>query len=196
MTQSPQFYDPDSLMDSPEHHPFSRAMGILTWSTWDHGVRPVEDRVRDFVDAYPPSDPIRRLGSPLGRGPDGNYSVGGREEALARFLSRDWRPGAIHELLARYGLKLADAPPMGANQFAPLEFRAVTRQRNYRLRVLHGSVDIEPADMDAAKAEMLDRDEKRRAAEEIRAARKRMAEDLANELAPTANGFDESARDK
>jgi hypothetical protein len=44
--------------------------------------------------------------------------------------------------------------------------------------VLHGGVDIEPADMDAAKADFLDKQEAARAAQDVRAALKRMNEEL------------------
>jgi hypothetical protein len=44
--------------------------------------------------------------------------------------------------------------------------------------VLHGGVDIEPADMDAAKAEFLDLQERKRAAQETRDAIRRMKAEL------------------
>jgi hypothetical protein len=56
--------------------------------------------------------------------------------------------------------------------------RDTTRRRNIRLRLLHGGVDIEPENMDAAKAEYLDREETRRAAQEVREAVKRMKDEL------------------
>jgi uncharacterized membrane protein YdbT with pleckstrin-like domain len=49
------------------------------------------------------------------------------------------------------------------------------------LRVLHGGVDIEPADMDAAKADFLDRQVAARAAQDVREALKRMNDELRNE---------------
>jgi hypothetical protein len=29
-------YDPTAIVDAPEHYEYGRAMGILTWGTWDH----------------------------------------------------------------------------------------------------------------------------------------------------------------
>ena len=44
--------------------------------------------------------------------------------------------------------------------------------------MLHGGVDIEPVDMDAAKADFLDKQEAARAAQDVRDALKRMNEEL------------------
>ncbi len=54
-----QYYDPARIVDAPEHHSRARAMGTLTWGTWEHDVRPVEERIKDFCAAYPPGDPVR-----------------------------------------------------------------------------------------------------------------------------------------
>jgi len=175
-------YDPSRIIDAPEFHDLSRAMGILTWETWDHGVRPVEERIRDFVAAFPPEDPLRFASGashaqtePLPR-KDG--------QPAERFFSATWRAGSLYELLSRYGLKLPDAPPYSCPRFTPGAFREVARRRNAKLRTIHGAVDVEPADMDAAKAEYLDRQERRRAAADVRAAVKRMHEELRDD----ANG--------
>ena len=53
------YYDPDELQDAPEHYDHARAMGTLTWGTWDHSVRPFEQRSRDFIATFPPTDPVR-----------------------------------------------------------------------------------------------------------------------------------------
>jgi hypothetical protein len=47
-----------------------------------------------------------------------------------------------------------------------------------KLRVLHGGVDIEPSNMDAAKADYLDRQEKRQAAADVREALRKMHQDI------------------
>src|SRR5262245_10043189 len=56
---TPLHYNLDDLRDAPEFHAYSRALGILTWGTWDHGERPFEERVKDFARAFPPDDPVR-----------------------------------------------------------------------------------------------------------------------------------------
>ena len=63
-------------------------------------------------------------------------------------------------------------------EFEPSAFRETAKRRNRRLRVLHGGVDIEAADMDAAKADFLDRQEAARAAQDVRDAVKRMNDEL------------------
>ena len=172
-------YNPGNVEDAPEHHEYSRAMGVLTWGTWDHGVRPVEQRIKDFLAAYPPAEPVRHsAGGSLQRQTDGTYAPGSLETRTQRFLSKDWRAASLHELLSRYGLRLAGGPVRQERPFTPGAFRDTARKRNLRLRVLHGGVDIEPADMDAAKAEFLDLQEKKKAAEEVRQALKRMQSEL------------------
>jgi hypothetical protein len=171
-------YDPELIADAPEFHELSRAMGTLTWDTWDQEARPVHERIQDFVFAYPPEDPVARMGGRLRRVEDGTYGPGDSELRLERFSTRSWSAGTLFELLARHGLKTVDAPPFEARTCEPGAFKEVARRRNIRLRVLHGGVDVEPTDMDAAKAQYLDKQEKQRAAVEIRLARKQMQEEL------------------
>jgi hypothetical protein len=178
-------YDPAILMDAPEHHAYSRAMGILTWGVWDHAVRPAEERIQEFQVAFPPTDPVVRLGGgELRRQSDGTYAPVARALRLERFLQRDWRAGSLDELLARYGLRAADAPTFHERPFVPAPMRQTAQRRNMKLRVLHGGVDIEPKNMDAAKADYLDRQEKRQAAVDVRQALKQMRQDLADEQKP------------
>jgi hypothetical protein len=171
-------YDVSRISDAPQFHELSRAMGLLTWGIWDPATRPVEERIKDFVSSFPPKDPTARLQGFLTKRDDGSYAPSERGERAARFGERSWRPGTLFEMLARYGLQIEGAPASNESPFAPASFKETARRRNMKLRVLHGGVDIEPADMDAAKAEFLDRQEKQRAAQEIRAARQKMAEDL------------------
>jgi len=173
------YYDAGKLQDAPEHHEYARSMGTLTWSTWDHAIRPFEERVKDFLAAHPPSDPVRfSPGGGLIRQEDGSFAPGTTASRMQRFLAEDWLPGSIHELLSRYALRLSNGPAYRNRAFVAGSFRDTSIKRNQRLRVLHGGVDIEPADMDAAKAEFLDHQEKKKAAEEVRDAIKRMKEDL------------------
>lgn len=177
-----QHYDPAAIVEAPEHHEYSRAMGILTWSTWDHGIRPFEQRVKDFVSTFPPADPVKYMsGGSLVRQPDRTFAPGNVQSRLDRFLAKDWRPGSFYELLSRYGLKVADAAPIQVRPFDPGSMRDTTRRRNMKLRVLHGGVDIEAENMDAAKAEYLDRQESKQAAEDIRSAVKQMKDQLREE---------------
>jgi hypothetical protein len=179
---SDRFYDVETLVDAPEHHAYSRALGILTWSTWDHGVRPADQRIADFVTTFPPHDPVRySAGGSLTRQSDGTMAPGTTESRLERFRAGDWRAGSLHELLARYGLRASDGPAFQERPFVPGSMRDTARRRNVKLRVLHGGVDIEPADMDAAKASLLELQEKKKAAEEVREALKRMNADLDKE---------------
>ena len=62
--------------------------------------------------------------------------------------------------------------------FEPSSSREAAKRRNIKLRMLHGGVDVEPSNMDAAKAAYLDKEESRKAAEEVRAAVKRMQGEL------------------
>jgi len=177
-------YDPSDLIDAPEHHEYARAMGLLTWSTWDHGLRPVEQRIKEFVSTFPPEDPVRNTpGGSLVAQADRTYAPGSADSRLKRFLALDWRQGSIHELLARYGLKAVDGPTAQPRPFEAGSLRDTTRRRNIRLRVLHGGVDIEADNMDAAKAAYLDRQESKQAAQDVRAALKRMHEELENDAA-------------
>jgi hypothetical protein len=175
-------YDQGRIVDAPEHYEFSRGMGLLTWGTWDHDVRPFEERVRDFVFAYPPGEPARNSGLSLVARPDGSYGPGTIGDRVARFDAHvDPRTGSLPELLARYGLKLRDGPQYSARPTSLDPFVDVARRRNKKLRVVYGSVDQEPSDMDAAKADFL---EKRQAAQEIRDARKQMQADLQADAQP------------
>jgi hypothetical protein len=173
-------FDSSKIVDAPEHHELSRAMGVLTWGTWDHGVRPFEQRLAEFLAAFPPRDPVKNTNPGLSRRADGFYGPATRVEALDRFLAADGRSGSLHEILARYGLKVASTAMKVHKEFSPGDFRETARRRNQKLRALHGGVDIEPQDMDAAKAEILDKTEKQLAAEQIREARKRMKRELAD----------------
>lgn len=174
------YYDPARVVDAPEHHGLARAMGALTWSNWDHSERSQEERVRDFVAAFPVDDPTRYLGRVLFQAQEGaGYGPAPRELLLERFLRSDWSQGSLHELLARFGLKMPDGPAPSAQFFVPDPLRKTAQKRNHKLRVLHGGVDIEAENMDSAKLELLDRQEKQRAAQDIRAARVRMADELA-----------------
>jgi hypothetical protein len=156
-------------------------MGVLTWGTWDHGIRPFEQRLAEFLAAFPPRDPVKNTNPGLSRRADGFYGPATRVEALDRFLAADGRSGSLHEMLARYGLKVASTAMKAHKEFSPGDFRETARRRNQKLRALHGGVDIEPQNMDAAKAELLDRAEKQRGAEEVRVARQRMRAELTRE---------------
>lgn len=173
-----QYYDPALIVDAPEHNDRARASGVLTWGTWHHDRRPVEDRVQDFVDAYPPEDPVRHCGGSLRKRKNGEYAPGSRRSRLERFRADDWKPGSLHALLANFGLKLEGGPEPVARTQEFAAFRTIARRRNMKLRVLHGEIDASPGDMDVAKAEYLDRRERQQAAREIRSARKRMRADL------------------
>ena len=173
-------FDPSQIIDALEHHALSRAMGVLTWGTWDHGIRPVEQRVAEFLAAFPPRDPVRYVSAALSRREDGSYGPATRTQTLDRFLAGDGRSGSLHEILARYGLKLVSAEVSARKQFSPADFRETARSRNQKLRALHGGVDIEPQNMDAAKAELMDKTEKKLAAEQIREARTRLRRELAD----------------
>ena len=172
------YYDSGELRDAPEHYEHARAMGLLTWGTWDHGVRPFEQRRQDFIAAFSPTDPVRFSGGRLIRQEDGTFAPGSAGSRLERFLAHDWLPGSIHELLSRYGLRLSSGPAHRERLFVAGAFREIAKKRNHKLRVLHGGVDIEPVDMDAAKTEFLDLQEKKKAAEEVRQALRRMRSEL------------------
>ena len=178
-TSTEKHYDPSQIIDAPEHYEYAEAFGVLTWGTWDHRVRSVENRVREFVHSFPPDNPVRN--SPAGtliRGAEGRFARGSRASRLSRFVARDWRPGSFFELLARYGLKVKGQPPSPVLKFEPDPFREAAKRRNIKLRMLHGTADIEPSDMDSAKAAYLDKQESKKAASEVRAAVKKMHEEL------------------
>jgi hypothetical protein len=171
-------YDSTRIVDAPEHHELARAMGAMTWGTWEHGFRPLEERIKDFCASYPPDDPVKFSRGSLARNGKAEFAPGSSKNRLARFTATDWRPGSLHALLARYGLKLSDAPPRPERQLQLDPFKIVARRRNMKLRVLHGDIDVSPQDMDAAKAEYLDRREKQQAAQDIRQARQQMKDEL------------------
>ena len=176
------YYDPGAIVDDPTQHAYSRSLGLLTWSTWDRDVRPFEQRLREFLSAFPPGDPVKYVGNGgLDRRTDGSFTPVNRQAQLERFTATDGRSGCLSELLARYGLKIAGAPPWERRSFAPPPFRETAQRRNIKLRVLHGAVDVEPHNMDAAKAEYVDREEKKRAASDVRDALRRMREELASD---------------
>jgi hypothetical protein len=172
-------YDPGKIVDAPEFHELAKAMGTLTASAWDHSQRSFDERRDDFLFAYPPDSPTRFAGAELEFCRDGTYRPAAEGSLLTRFGRRDWRPGSLDELLARYGLKLVDCPPLVSRKFEPAEFLPTARRRNHSLRVLHGGVDIEAKDMDAEKVAWLERQERIRAAEQVRTARKRMLDEHA-----------------
>jgi hypothetical protein len=143
----PLLYNRADLVDDVEASGrLSSALGILSWSTWDMAPRPLEERVKDFVMAYPPSRPLR-------------YSLGGMKRASHRewverdggaelnaFVPEAGCPGTIDRLLSRYGLKrkgivAPDVPKATAKPQA-----LATRERNNVLRMLSGEVDAEAAE--------------------------------------------------
>ncbi len=80
-------------------------------------------------------------------------------------------------------LRLADGPEPSlwrpsSDGVEQAHRRDLARRRNHKLRVLHGQADIEAVDMDSAKAEYIEREEKRRAAREIREALREMHAEL------------------
>ena len=169
------------LIDAPEYHSYARAMGLLTWDTWEPDIRPCHERVRDFLCAYPPEDPVRFVGGSVEITAKGDLKPGSAKRRMARFLATDGRAGSLHELLARYGLKIDGAPTLQVRPFSPAPLRETAQRRNLKLRVLHGDVDVGPSNMDAKKAEYLDRHEKQRAAQEVRRALRQMTDELRTE---------------
>jgi hypothetical protein len=165
------------IVDAPEHHAYARAMGLLTWSTWDTDLRPVSERIKDFLQAYPIQVPTRFQGTMLSRSPDGDYIPASSDERRRRLFGPQNSFGSLGEVLARYGLKLLSGPPYSAPRVEIRAFREVAQLRNQRLRDLYGRVDVEADNMDDAKAAELEKLERVRAAEQIREARRRMHED-------------------
>jgi len=180
-TPRAQAYQVDNIVDAPEHYSYARAMGLLTWGTWDAEVRPYEERLRDFVGAYPPGDPMCFLGSMLARAPEGEYGPASPRSRMERFDSGKGSFGSLPEILARYGLKLRGGAAYTPRPVDVANFREVARLRNARLRRLHGGVDVEAENMDEAKAVELERLEKKQAAEEIRRATDKMRRELEGE---------------
>jgi len=172
-------YDPGEIVDAPECYGYSRAFGILTRGTWDHRVRSFEERIGEFVRGFPPEDPMRNFPrESILRDGKGGFVSGSSSVRLARFGGGDWKTGSFHELLARYGLKIKGDTVNLTGGFEPDSAREAATRRNTKLRMLHGGVDVEATNMDAAKAAYLDREESRKAAEEIQAAVKKMQEEL------------------
>ena len=173
-------YDPDEIVDAPEYYQYSQAFGILTRGPWDQRVRPFEDRVREFMRSFPPEDPVRNSpGGGLPRDVKGSFVSGSSGSSrLVRFGAGDWKTGSFYELLARYGLRARRSPMRPPDTFEPGSPREAAKRRNTKLRMLHGGVDVEPSNMDSAKAAYLDKEASKKAAEEIRAAVKRMQEAL------------------
>lgn len=167
----------DAIVDAPEYYEYARGMGLLTWGTWDTEVRPLEERLKDFVQAYPAATPARLQGSMLARNARGEYGPAEDGARMARFRAEDNSFGTLAEILARYGLKLLGVPAYAPRPVEVLSFRDMARVRNQRLRQLYGTVDIEAENMDEAKTAELERLEKKQAAEQIRAARERTRED-------------------
>jgi hypothetical protein len=172
--QAKPVFREDAIVDAPEHYEYARGMGLLTWGTWDTEVRPLDERLKDFLQACPAIAPARFHGSMLARNARGEYGAAEGGARLARFHAQDNHFGTIVELLARYGLKLREGAAYKTQPVEVLPFRDMALLRNQRLRQLYGAVDIEPENMDEAKAAELDGLEKKRAAEQIREARHQM----------------------
>ena len=171
------WYSVEAIVDAPEHYEYARAMGLLTWGTWNHEPCPFDERLKRFTMAYPVDDPVHFQGSLLGRSTSGHFGPVPTESRLSRFQADDNNFGGLAEILARYGLRILNRPLYTPIQVTERKLRELTIIRNQKLRQLHGSVDIEPLQMSEAKAAELDKLEKQKAAEEIRQARERMRED-------------------
>lgn len=176
---APSTYSVGDIVDAPEHHEYARAMGLLTWGTWDVEVRPFDERVRDFLQTYPVDGPARFQGSMLMKTPGGEYGPAAPGDRLLRIGAGDSSFGTLEEVLARYGLRAAIGRSYVPRETEVIPFREITRVRNQRLRQLHGRVDIEADNMDEAKAAEIDRLERKHAAEQIREAREQMRLDIA-----------------
>jgi hypothetical protein len=175
---SARLFSAEDIIDAPEHHDYARAMGLLTWGTWDPDVRPLGERVNDFLQAYPANDPALFQGSMLAKTSTDEYGPATAEARILRTHATDNSFGTLPEILARYGLKQSNGPQYLPTKVDVPPFRAVTRVRNQRLRTLYGRVDVEAANMDEAKAAEIERLERKRAAEQIRNARAQMRRDI------------------
>ncbi len=175
--QAKPVFPEDAIVDAPEHYEYARGMGLLTWGTWDTEVRPLQERLKDFLQAFPPDGPARFQGSMLAKTPGGEYGPAQQGTRLERLESIENSFGVLAEVLARYGLKRRTGPEYIPRKVDVAPFREATRARNQRLRVLHGRVDIEAENMDEAKIAEIERREKKQAAEQIRAALQRARED-------------------
>src|SRR5262245_26745119 len=102
-------YRVHDIVDAEEHHEYARAMGLLTWNTWDIDERSFDDRLKDFIEAYPPASPAQFQGSMLARN-DRDYGPAPKDLRLDRLVSDGSSFGALPEVLARYGLKLRNGP--------------------------------------------------------------------------------------
>lgn len=180
-TSPREAYSAGDIFDAPEHHEYARAMGLLTWATWDEGRKPFEERLKDFLQAYPPDAPARFQGSMLAKAPEGEYGPAPDGGRLARILRQDNSFGTLAEVLARHGLKLRSGSDYVPHRVEVSPFREITRLRNQRLRTLYGRVDVEADNMDEAKAAEIERLEKKHAAEQIRMARELMRKEGASD---------------
>ena len=81
---SSALYAADDIVDAPEHYAYARAMGLLTWGSWDTQTRPFEDRLRDFMQAFPMEEPARFQGSMLTRTVEGEYGPAEQGERRRR----------------------------------------------------------------------------------------------------------------
>jgi len=91
-------FDSSKIVDAPEHHELSRALGVLTWGTWDHGVRPFEQRLAEFLAAFPPGDPLKNMNRGLSLQADGYYGPATRAGRWIDFL----RPTVDRALFTKY----------------------------------------------------------------------------------------------
>ncbi len=178
-------YDPSKIVDAPAFHDLARSLGALTWGTWDHSKRTFEERKRDFITAHPLENPLKHTEPGLRQvRPESNELSPPTSEAMVeRLCSPTFKSGSIHELLARFGLRMADGPPLetwrdSSEGVEHTHRRELAKRRNHKLRVLHGQADIEAKNMDAAKAEYIEREEKKRAAREVREALQKMRDEL------------------
>src|SRR5262245_10426172 len=89
MAQHGWLYSPEHIADAPEHHEYARAMGLLTWGTWDAEPRPFEERLKDFLQAHPPDTPARYQGSMLAKTAEGEYGVAPQGARLGRLEALD-----------------------------------------------------------------------------------------------------------
>jgi len=181
-------YDASKIVDAPVFHDLARSLGTLTWGTWDHSKRTFEERRSDFIAAHPPEDPLRYTESGMRQVEPGSneFAPPTPEARIERLRLPTFESGSIHELLARFGLRLIDGPPVetwqdSSERVEHAHRRELAKRRNSKLRVLHGQADIEAKNMDAAKAEYIEREEKKRAAREVRDALRAMRNELKNE---------------
>ena len=186
-------YDPSNIVDAPAFHELARSLGTLTRGTWDHSERSFEERKSEFIAAHPADDPLKYTEPGLRQVKPGSneFAPPTSEAQIERLQSSSFDSGSIHELLARFGLGLADGPLVetwrDSSEGVELAHRReLAKRRNHKLRVLHGKADIEAKNMDAAKAEYIEREEKKRAAREVREALRVMREQLEEGPSPKA----------